>query len=76
MEEKRKFYGMCEYQRRLKGYASGWASHLFRAKFGVWPNRFKDVSPIEPDKGFKNYLTHRAIAYHKSRKKQEANGNI
>jgi len=72
MEQKRRFMGMCEYQRRLKGYAPGWASHLFRSKFGVWPNRFKDVSPIEPDKGFKNYLTHRAIAYHNSRKKQEA----
>jgi len=72
MEQKRRFMGMCEYQRRLKGYAPGWASHLFRSKFGVWPNRFKDVNPIEPDNGFRNYLKHRAIAYHKSRKKQEA----
>ena len=77
MDEKLRFMQMAEYQRRLKGYAQGWSSHLFRSKFGVWPNRFKGVSPIEPDKGFKNYLTHRAIAYHKSRKKQEVmNGRI
>jgi len=32
--------------------------------------KFKDVAPIVPDQGFKNYLTHRAIAYHKGRQKQ------
>jgi len=43
---------------------------------GCWPKGMKDVAPIIPDQGFKNYLTHRAIAYHNSRKKQEANGSI
>jgi len=70
MEEKRKFMGMCEYQRRLKNYAPGWSSHLYKSKMGCWPKGMKDVAPIIPDQGFKNYLTHRAIAYHKSRQKQ------
>lgn len=69
MQEKLRFMQMAEYHRKMKGYAPGWASHLFRSKFSVWPNRFKDVSPIEPDKGFKNYLTHRAIAYHKGKQR-------
>jgi len=72
MEEKMRFMQMAEYQRRSKGYAKGWSAHLFRSKFEVWPNRFKDVSPIEPDRAFNNYLIHRAIKFHKSRKKQEA----
>lgn len=65
-EEKKRFAQMAEYHRRAKGYAKGWAAHFFRSKFGVWPNRFKDVAPLEPDQGFKNYLIYRNIQYHKS----------
>ncbi len=72
MEEKKRFMQMTEYHRRMKGYAPGWASHLFRSKFAVWPNRFKDVTPIEPDKAFKNYLTYKNIQYHKSRQQATA----
>jgi hypothetical protein len=72
MEEKKKFMQMAEYYRRKKGYQPGYAAHLFKSKYGVWPNRFKDVSPIEPDRGFNNYLKHRAIAYHKRQEKKAA----
>jgi len=72
MEEKKRFMGMAEYHRKIKGYAKGWSSHLFRSKFLVWPNRFKDVAPIMPDKSFYNYLTYKNIQYHKGKQKQEA----
>ena len=71
MEEKRRFMGMCEYQRRLKNYAPGWSSHLYKSKMGCWPKGLKDVAPIMPDKSFYNYLTYQNIRFAKS-KKQEA----
>jgi len=72
MEEKLRFMRMAEYHRRDRGYAEGWSSHLFRSKFSVWPNRFKGVSPLEPDYSFKNYLTYRNIQYHKSKNQAAA----
>ena len=68
MEEKLRFMRMAEYYRRSKGYQPGYASHLFRSKFSVWPNRFKDVNPLEPDQSFRNYLTYRNIKYAKSKR--------
>ena len=68
MQEKLRFMQMAEYHRRLKGYAKGWAAHFFRSKFLVWPNRFKDVSPLKPDQSFRNYLTYRNIKYAKSKR--------
>jgi len=76
MEEKQRFYQMAEYQRRMKNYSPKYANAIYKERFGVWPRGLEDVSPIEPDRGFINYLKHKAIAYHKSRQKQEANGSI
>lgn len=70
MEEKKKFYQMAEYHRRIKKYASNYADCIYKNRFGVWPRGLKDLSPLEPDKGFKNYLTSRAIAYHKGQEKK------
>lgn len=70
MEEKLRFYRMAEYHRRIKKYKSTYAAVLYKEKYGVWPNRFKDASPLEPDRGFKNYLTHKAIAYRKRQEKK------
>lgn len=70
MEEKLRFYRMAEYHRRIKKYKPTYAATLYKEKYGVWPNRFKDASPMEPDRGFMNYLTYKAIAYHKRQEKQ------
>lgn len=72
MAEKQRFFRMAEYHRRIKKYASGYPNCVYKEKFGVWPNGLKDVSPLEPDKSFKNYLTFRAIKYHKSQEKKQA----
>lgn len=72
MAEKQRFFRMAEYHRRIKKYASGYPNCVYKEKFGVWPNGLKDVSPLEPDKSFKNYLTFRAIKYHKGQEKKQA----
>jgi len=69
MDEKLRFMQMAEYHRRSKNYAPGWVKHFFKSRFGVWPNRFKDVSPIKPDNEFYNYLTYQNIRFAKSKKK-------
>jgi len=73
MEEKRKFYGQLEYERRMRGYKEGWIYHKYLAKFGVAPHHsLKNTGAIQPDKSFYNFLTYQNIRYHKSKQKQEA----
>ena len=70
-EEKRRFYGQLEYERRSKGYAPGWSAHKFRERMGCWPNHYKDQGPIEPDDAFRNYMTHLRIKWVKSKQKRD-----
>lgn len=70
-EEKRKFYGMLEFRRRMKGYSHGWSAHKFKEKFGVWPNHYKDQGPIEPDQSFLNWEKYQIIKWVKSKQKRE-----
>jgi DNA repair protein RadD len=67
-DEKRKFYGMLEYERRLRNYAEGWTAHKFKEKFNCWPKGFKNIAPIEPDQPFKNFLTYQRIRWAKRNK--------
>lgn len=67
-EEKARFFA------ELKGYAfenhysSGWASHKYRTKFGVWPNAHKDVKMIAPSQETKNWCKAQQIAFAKTKK--------
>ena len=70
MAEKRRFYQMAEYQRRLKNYSPKYTNAIYKERFGVWPRGLDNVSPLEPDRGFKNFLTHKVIAYHKRQEKK------
>lgn len=69
--EKREFYGMLEYRRRMRGYSPGWAAHKFKEKFGVWPNHYKDQGPIEPDQSFLNWEKYQIIKWVKAKEKRE-----
>ena len=53
----------------VRGYASGWAAHKFRERFGIWPNdsQVRLASPREPSLKTKNWLRSRQIAYAKGR---------
>ena len=72
MAEKEKFYRMAEYNRRLKHYSPKYTNAVYKERYGVWPRGLENASPLEPDRGFKNYLTHKAIAYHKGQEKKQA----
>ena len=68
MEEKRKFYGQLEYERRMKGYAPGWIYHKYLAKFGVVPHHsLENLPPVQPDAGFFNWIKYQNIKWAKSK---------
>jgi SRSO17 transposase len=55
------------------GYSSGWVSHKFREKFGVWPNAFGYVNAskwVSPETA--NWIKSRQIAYARAKAKQQA----
>lgn len=72
MAEKRVFFGMLEYERRMRHYAEGWSAHKFQSKFGCWPKGFKGMGTIQPDAKFFNWITYQNIRYHKSKEKAAA----
>lgn len=67
-DEKRNFYAMLLWHCGDKGYSDGWAYHKFKEKFKETPN-FRGVMPMEPDKGFKSYVTYLNIRYAKSKRR-------
>jgi len=76
MEDKKKFYGMLEYQRRLKGYKKGWVSHKFKEKFKTWPRGLDGTGPIEPDATFNSWLRYLNIKWAKSKRKRETKEEV
>ena len=68
--DKVKFFGMLRYYQREKGYADGWCSHKYRARFKCWP---RDVwtNPIKPDETFYNWIKYQNIKWAKSKEKRE-----
>ena len=60
VEDKAAFFGELAWIAREKGYASGWAAHKYREKFGVWPNdRIRTASPRPPSVKTSGWLTSR-----------------
>ena len=39
MQEKQDWYSQLIGYTRTKGFNQGWASHKYRSRFGVWPNK-------------------------------------
>jgi DNA repair protein RadD len=50
---------------RKKGYAPGWASHQFKARFGRWPMQRYPLEQ-EPTVEILNWVRSRQIAYAKA----------
>jgi len=69
MAEKRRWWAMLEYERRMRGYAPGWTAHKYREKFKVWPKGVDDVFPISPDMQVANWLKYQRIKWAKSQKR-------
>ena len=67
--EQEEFHGELRWIAAVRGYASGWAAHKFRERFGIWPNdwQVRLATPREPSLRTKNWLRSRQIAYAKGR---------
>jgi superfamily II DNA or RNA helicase len=60
------FLGECLTYALKRGRAEGWAKHLYRAKYGVWPNK---ITPFmrTPTAETLTYITAQAIRYAKGK---------
>jgi superfamily II DNA or RNA helicase len=65
--EKQQFYSEILGMGAMRGWSDGRCSHLFRAKFGVWPNKMKKDA-CAPSQATKDYVQSRNIAYAKRMK--------
>ena len=75
-DEKRHWYSMLKGHAELRNKSDGWVAHTFKAKFGVWPNHYKDMPSSQPNGEVSSYIRHRNIAYAKKMEKQKnANDN-
>jgi superfamily II DNA or RNA helicase len=62
-EDKAIFYGEARAYAAAKGKQPGFAAHLYRDKFGVWPNdeRVRNAPPRPPTALIKGFIQHRNI---------------
>lgn len=75
MAEKQVFYSELQgYQTemRFKGkiISDGYLSHLYKAKFGVWPRGLLDGFSCEPSESTRGYIKSRQIAFARSKAKK------
>jgi DNA repair protein RadD len=63
-DEKQKFYSELIYIANEKNYKSGWVSHKYREKFGVWPKNLMEV-PILPSSKTRSWIRHKNIVWSK-----------
>jgi DNA repair protein RadD len=47
-DEKRRFYGELKGYAAFKHYNPKWADNKYKARFGVWPNAYKEARPLWP----------------------------
>jgi DNA repair protein RadD len=52
---KQDFYSQLLAYAKDRGYADGWISHKYKAKFGVWPKGMK-ADPIQPNQFTMNWI--------------------
>lgn len=52
-----------------RGWKEGKAAHMYREKFGAWPPRHFDETPVYPAMEVSNWVRSRMIAYARSKKK-------
>jgi superfamily II DNA or RNA helicase len=74
MAEKVAFFGELKGYRIQNGKSEGWAAHVYKTKFGVWPNHpsIRDAAARVPGMAVKQYIRSRNIAYVKGLAKKGA----
>lgn len=61
--EKEQFYAELLGYARDHDYKSGWVSHKYREKFGVWPNGMRHVMAEDPSFGVAQWIRSRKIKW-------------
>ena len=59
--QKREFFGGLKQYAKDKGFKDGWASHKYKEKFGVWPNKYKDAPLVMPSAEVTGFIQHTNI---------------
>jgi superfamily II DNA or RNA helicase len=67
MTEKSMFLAELRGYAHWKGWKEGWASHMYKEKFGVWPNKVAKRPPIQPTMETLQWIKHINIKKAKSR---------
>ena len=65
-DEKQVFWSGALFYAKERGYKQGWAAHLYKQRFGVWPQGLAE-RPEYPTQGVLNYIRSRNIAWAKSK---------
>jgi superfamily II DNA or RNA helicase len=60
-DQKAEFYGGLKKYSMDKGYKLGWASHKYKSKMGVWPNKYASVPLVEPNAMVLGFIKHENI---------------
>ena len=68
-KDKENFYAQVLYYSEQKGYKEGWASYVFKKKFGHWPYH-KKIKAVYTSKEVMNYIKHFNISRSKAKKAQ------
>jgi len=71
LDEKQQFYSELLHVAYEKNYKSGWVSHKYRERVGVWPRGLKD-NPVQPSQETRRWLTSKIIAYKKRQERHAA----
>lgn len=66
-EDKRRFFGELKSIVAASGKNPGFAAHLYRRRFGVWPNAHGDAPLLPPTSDTQNWYTSQMIRYAKRR---------
>ncbi len=67
MAEKQKWLAGLNWIARERGYAMGWASNQYRARFQVWPNQLNKSEFAQPSDEVRAFVTSQMIRFAKSR---------
>lgn len=79
MKEKQSWWGQIKFYQKSrestgKPINDGWCAHTFKKKFGVWPHRTLNNTPIEITPEVSNFIRSTQIAFSKMQEKKNANG--
>lgn len=67
-DTKQEFYSQLLHYAKSKNFNAGYASHVYRDRFGVWPRNL-EPTPKPPTQETLNWIKHRQIAFAKSQRK-------